>query len=90
MGGAIGWMTPTQLGDDFGPMIKGAKENAVIGPVKTYAGLHILWVRNVRTRGEKDMPTRDDIQKKLFIERVERLQNQYYLDLRSAAFIRTK
>ncbi len=89
-GGHIGWVTVDQLGDDIGKIVKGSKPGSVLGPFKNYSGLHILFVHDVRTRTMKELPTRDDIQKNLFMERVDRLQNQYYLDLRSAAFINSK
>jgi peptidyl-prolyl cis-trans isomerase SurA len=89
-GGFMGWVTPAQLDDTIGKLVKGAKVGTVIGPVKTYTGLHILWVRDVRVRTVKDVPPREDIQKRLFLERLDRMQNQYYLDLKSASFIQHK
>ena len=90
MGGAMGFVDQTQLDPDLRKIVVGAKAGAVLGPIKTHEGLHIIHVGAVRTRTEKDLPTRDDIQKRLFMERVERLQNAYYQDLRASAFIQTK
>lgn len=48
-GGELGWFPPTMMVAPFADAISHAKKGAVVGPVKTQFGYHIIQVEDVRT-----------------------------------------
>ena len=89
-GGDIGWVSAGQLPAEIEAELPASKPGTLIGPIKTPAGLHILLVREKRTRSEENLPNREAITQKIGMERLERMQRRYFLDLRSSAFLENR
>lgn len=86
-GGDIGWVAVDQVAAEIAPQLATSKSGTLIGPYKTPSGLHIVLVRDRRARAAENLPGRDAIANRIGMERLDRLQRRYYLDLRSTSFI---
>ncbi|MBQ4849144.1 peptidylprolyl isomerase SurA [Pseudoalteromonas sp. MMG012] len=49
-GGQLGWMSINEMPSLFAEAIKGQKKDAIVGPVRSGAGFHILKVQDIRGR----------------------------------------
>lgn len=86
-GGDLGWVQQSALSDEFKSTLKTMSENSVSTPIKSVAGYHILFLRGKRSLSEDTMPSKPQVAQNLGLERLERLQRQYLLDLKANAFI---
>lgn len=86
-GGDLGWVAGVQMPEELENALNHAEKGDVIGPTKTPGGMHILLVRNKRARTESNLPSRDDIANRIGMERLDRMQRRYLLDLKSSAFL---
>lgn len=86
-GGLVGWVAPGALAAELDAALGMARAGDLLGPIKTVDGMHILLVREVRTRTADTLPSRDAVAQRLGLERLDRLQRRYYQDLRAAAFV---
>ena len=53
-------------------------------------GYHILLVRQKRQITEETLPNREAITQRLGLERLDRAQRRYMMDLRSSAYIESR
>ena len=86
-GGDIGWVQQGQLPTELDQALATMKEGEFSQPVRSLAGYHILLMRKKRTIASDNMPSRDDVYERLGMERLDRAQRRYLLDLKAAAFI---
>lgn len=86
-GGDLGWVQQGQLPEELDAVVSTLKKNDVSAPIRTLRGYHILMLRDMRSTSSETMPSRDQIISTLGLERMERMQRRYYLDLKAAAFI---
>lgn len=86
-GGDVGWVQESQLAKELSAPLKILAKNTVSEPIRSARGYHILFLRDKRQISEETIPDRDQIQSTIGLQRLERLQRQHYLDLKSAAFI---
>ena len=49
-GGQLGWMSTNEMPSLFAEAVKGQKKDAIIGPLRSGAGFHILKVQDIRGR----------------------------------------
>lgn len=86
-GGDMGWMQEGRLPDDFDAALKVMPEGAISQPIRGANGYHILHLRKKRIFAEENIPSDDDLTDQIGFERLDRAQQRYLLDLKSAAFI---
>lgn len=86
-GGDLGWVQQGQLAEPLEEMLVRMNEGEVSSPVRTLAGFHILYLRGKRSISAETLPSRDDIMQRLGLERLDRLQKSYLMDLKAQAFI---
>lgn len=86
-GGSLGWIQEGQLGADLDKILLKMEEEQVSDPIKTQAGLYILYLQKKRTLTEEAIPPREEILNQIGFERLDRAQQRALLDLKSAAFI---
>ncbi|KPH62722.1 peptidylprolyl isomerase [Pseudoalteromonas porphyrae] len=49
-GGQLGWMSINEMPSLFAEAVKGAKKEAIVGPLRSGAGFHIIKVQDIRGR----------------------------------------
>ena len=49
-GGQLGWMSINEMPSLFAEAVKGAKKDAIIGPLRSGAGFHIVKIQDIRGR----------------------------------------
>ena len=86
-GGDIGWVQEGQLPQELDQVLAQMGEGELSQPIRSLAGYHILALRKKRTITEVSIPSREQIMQDLGIERLDRLQRSYLLDLKTQAFI---
>lgn len=86
-GGSLGWIQEGQLGDDLDKVLVTLQEGQITDPIKTQAGLYLLYLQKKRTLTEDAIPPRDEVTNQIGFERLDRVQQRTLLDLKSAAFI---
>lgn len=86
-GGDMGWVGLDQMPSDIVSEMGTAQSGTLIGPFKDTVGLHIILVRERRARAAENLPSRDAIANRIGLERLDRMQRRYYLDLRSSSFV---
>lgn len=86
-GGSLGWVQKGQLPDELNAAIEQMQNGQVSDPVRTPAGLHILYLRDARTIEERMIPGRSALINQIGMERLDRLQRRTMQDLKAAAFI---
>jgi len=89
-GGDLGWIAQGQLAQELDQILPTIGKGQVSNPVRTISGFHILTVRDERIVTTENLPGRDQVMSALGLERLERLQRRYLLDLKSAAFIENR
>lgn len=86
-GGDMGWVQEGRLPDELDAALKTMQEGQVSQPVRGANGYHILQLRKKRSFAEENIPSDDDLTDQIGYERLDRAQQRYLLDLKSAAFI---
>lgn len=86
-GGDLGWVQQGQLAEPLEAALVQMKEGEVSRPIRSLAGFHVLMLRGKRGITAETMPSREDIMQRLGMERLDRLQRSYLMDLKSQAFI---
>lgn len=88
-GGSLGWVQRGQLADELDSVLPSLTEGAVSDPLRTSLGFHILQVNTSRaTQG--NLPSREQVLNQVGLERLDRLQRRYMLDLKASAFIENR
>lgn len=86
-GGDMGWMRASQLPGAVRKTVKDMQTRSLAGPVKSVSGYHILFLRDKRTLSAQDLPREEELRQRIGMERLNRQQKRYLLDLKSGAFI---
>ena len=86
-GGDIGWIQQGQLQDAMNAALMNLKSGEISQPVRSLTGYHIYFMRNKKVFAESDIPTADQVLERLGLKRLERLQYQYFMDLKAASFV---
>lgn len=86
-GGDLGWIPEDQLPEDVAGGVKALEVNQVSAPIRSSSGVHVMFLREKRQLTVEKMPNRDKIFNVLGMERLDRMQRGYMLDLKASAFI---
>lgn len=86
-GGDLGWLEESQIDDALASAVTRLNKGGISEPVKSPAGYHILLLRDKKIMDGDDIPATQALRNQIGMERLERGQRSYLLDLRSAAFI---
>lgn len=89
-GGDLGWVQQEQLAPEVGAALAGLKKDEVSAPVRSGTGYHILYLRDSRQISAEAVPSRDEMMKVIGMQRLERGQRRYFMDLKAAAFIENR
>lgn len=89
-GGDLGWVQQDQLAPEVGERIASLAINQVSTPIRSLSGYHLILLREKRDIKEENIPGKQAVTNLLGSERMERMQRQYFLDLKTAAFIDTR
>lgn len=89
-GGMIGWISEGQLAPEIDAQLLSLEVNQISAPIKTTTGYHILLVREKRQITAETMPPRESVLERLGMERLDRAQRRYMMDLRSSAYIESR
>jgi peptidyl-prolyl cis-trans isomerase SurA len=73
----------------FQEAVAGAPEGAIVGPVRTPLGLHLVGVCGRRV-GSAELPSRDEVENRLQRSQLAMLERRYMRDLRADALIERK
>lgn len=88
VGGDVGWVQTGQLPEDLESALAGVPPDNIVGPIRTFGGYHILFLRDMRTIAAGSVgPDRDEVQQSLQRERLDLMARRYLRDLRRAAFV---
>ena len=85
--GSLGWVQDGQLPKELDLVVSSLSEGQISPPVRGLSGFHILTVTQRRAVSGATIPTQDEILNSIGLERLERLQQRYLSDIKSAAFI---
>lgn len=86
-GGDIGWIQEGQLPEPLDNALQNMDKGNLSPPIKTLSGYHILLLRDKREITEETLPSAEEMNQRLGLERLERQQRRLLIDLRSSAFI---
>lgn len=89
-GGDMGWVREGQLPKELDLVLKSLNQGQISPPIKGLNGYHIMTVIDERVVSEETMPAEEDILNGIGLERLDRMQQRYLADLKSAAFIQRK
>lgn len=89
-GGDRGWLREGQISAEFENALKSMKPNSISEPVRSEAGYHIFLLRDSRSISAESLPGRDKATTVIGLQRMERMQRRYLMDLKSAAFIENR
>jgi len=86
IGADLGESSVTELAPEFQKPATDLKVGEVSSPIRTSMGLHLIAVCNKRMVGA-DIPTKEQVESKLFGNQIGMLERRWMRDLRSAATI---
>jgi peptidyl-prolyl cis-trans isomerase SurA len=86
-GGDRGWLQQGQLEEPLDSALQKMEKNGLSDPIRLTDGYHILLLRDSRTITDQSLPTRDQAMSALGLQRLDRAQRRYMMDLKSAAFV---
>ncbi len=89
-GGDLGWVVVDDMPEEIASFIANMKEGAISQPIRTPLGYHIVTVRKSRQITEENIPPREVMMNRIGMERLDRLQQRYLLDLKSESFIESR
>lgn len=89
-GGDLGWILAEQLPESMKETVGSMNENSVSNPVKFSTGYHIYALRKKREITDETIPPREQVFNRIGLERLDRMQQRYLLDLKSTAFIENR
>lgn len=87
--GDLGEVNPKDLSPEFQQAVSGLKPGQIGGPVRSSAGLHLLAVCKSQT-GVGALPSRSDIENRMYGEQISMIERRYLRDLRNSAAIDTR
>ena len=83
-------MKQGQLPQELEAPLVNLQPKEMTDPIRTTTGYHIMLLRERRAITEETLPSREQAMSAIGIQRLERLQRGYLMDLRSSAFIETR
>jgi peptidyl-prolyl cis-trans isomerase SurA len=86
-GRSIGWVMAGVLPQEVDVVLPQLQQNQVSSPIETLNGYYIVIVQDHRQLAADQMPSRDDLMEKIGMERMDRAQRRYFMDIRSQAFV---
>lgn len=89
-GGDLGWMKQGQLPQELEAPLASLGAKQMTDPIRTTSGYHIMLMRDKRAITDETLPTRDAAMSAIGLQRLERMQRGYLMDLRSSAFIENR
>jgi peptidyl-prolyl cis-trans isomerase SurA len=89
-GGDLGWMKQGQLPQELEAPLAYLQPKQMTDPIRTTNGYHILLLRDRRAITDETLPTREAATNTIGLQRLERLQRGYLMDLKSSAFIENR
>lgn len=89
-GGNLGWIGEGQLAPELDSALRTLEKNALTDPVRMSDGYHILLLRDQRAMTDENLPSRDQAMSAIGVQRLERAQRRYLMDLKSSAFIENR
>lgn len=89
-GGNIGWIARGQLSQELDEKLPLLEKGAVSAPIHTPTGFYILMLRDQRVVTADNLPSRDEVMSTIGLQRLDRLQRRYLMDLKAAAFIENR
>ncbi|HOO81936.1 MAG TPA: peptidylprolyl isomerase [Alphaproteobacteria bacterium] len=89
-GGDLGWIAQGQLQQELDEVLARIPQGQVSDPIRSASGYHILNVRDQRLIAVENLPGREQVMGVIGMQRLERLQRRYLMDLKSAAFIENR
>lgn len=89
-GGDLGWVQEGQLQQELDSVIKTLNEKDISNPIRTASGYHILLLRGKRALSDESMPSREQVMSNIGLQRLDRMQRRYLMDLKTSAFIENR
>ncbi|MCL4678324.1 MAG: peptidylprolyl isomerase [Alphaproteobacteria bacterium] len=89
-GGDLGWVQEDQVAKELADALKGMTVDQVSEPIRSPNGYHILFIREKRQLASENLPSREKVFTMLGLERLDRMQRGYMLDLKASAFIENR
>lgn len=86
-GGDLGWVQQEQLPPEVAEALPGLELNKTSAPIRSLNGYHLVLVREKRDIKEENIPGKQAVTNMLGTERLERMQRQHFLNLKSTAFV---
>lgn len=86
-GGDLGWVQQEQLPPEVAEALPGLEMNKTSTPIRSLNGYHLVLVREKRDIKEENIPGKQAVTNMLGTERLERMQRQHFLNLKSTAFV---
>lgn len=86
-GGDMGWLPESQIDPDILKTLEKTAKEQVTNPVHTPEGFHILLLRDKRSMSGETLPSRDQINYNLGMQRLDKLQRRHLMDIKAASFI---
>lgn len=86
-GGSMGWVQEGELPKELDITLKNLSAGQVSTPIRSLSGYYILALMGKREINAETLPTEEDVLNAIGLERLDRLQQRYLADVRSAAFI---
>jgi peptidyl-prolyl cis-trans isomerase SurA len=86
-GRSIGWVMLGVMPKEVDAVLPTLAKDSVSSPIETLTGYYIITVQDKRQLAADQLPSRDELLERVGMERMDRAQRRYYMDLRSQAFI---
>ncbi len=86
-GRSIGWVMSGVMPKEVDAVLPTLAKDSVSSPIETLTGYYIITVQDKRQLAADQLPSRDELLERVGMERMDRAQRRYYMDLRSQAFI---
>lgn len=86
-GKTIGWVMQGVLPKEVDTVLPSLQKGKVSAPIETLTGYYIVLLEDKRQLANDKLPSREEILEKIGMQRMDRAQRRYYMDLRSQAFI---
>jgi len=86
-GGDLGWVQEGQLSEEIDKLLSEIPEGKLTDPVRSLSGYHIIFLAQKREISEENMPSEDQIENQLGMQRLDRLQRRYLMDLKAESFV---
>ncbi len=86
-GGSLGWVQDGELPKELDVVLTSLSKGQISPPIRGLSGFHILTLVEKRAVSGETLPSEEQILNSIGLERLDRLQQRYLSDIRSAAFI---